>query len=45
MSTATTVPIAVRAPPPISVQRAPKCSAIQPSSGAPIGVPPMKIAM
>ena len=39
------VPMAVRAPPPTSVQRAPKCSAIQPSSGAPIGVPPMKIAM
>ena len=42
---ATTVPSAVSAPPPTSVQRAPKCSAIQPSSGAPIGVPPMKIAM
>ena len=31
-------------PPPIRVQRAPKCSATQPSSGAPIGVPPMKTA-
>ena len=39
------VPRAVMPPPPISVQRAPACSAIQPSSGAPIGVPPMNTAM
>ena len=38
------VPTAVIPPPPISVQRAPACSAIQPRSGAPMGVPPMKTA-
>ena len=36
---------ATSAPPPISVQRAPKVAPTQPTTGAPIGVPPMKIIM
>jgi hypothetical protein len=38
-------PTIVKAPPPISVQRAPKTSPIQPSKGAPIGVPPSSSIM
>jgi hypothetical protein len=35
----------VATPPPISVHRAPKVWPTQPTIGAPIGVPPMKIIM
>src|SRR5689334_21036738 len=42
-TTATTTPRRVSAPPPISVQRAPKVPPTQPTTGAPRGVPPWKI--
>lgn len=44
-ATASSVPNTVTAPPPMSVHRAPNTSPIQPTIGAPSGVPPMKIIM